>query len=249
MRGGKRQDDKGGRLILVVEDDPTLSELLAYNLRRAGYLVRQAWNGRLGVTAAIEDDAVDLVLMDLMLPGIDGLVATRQIREHRPKLPLIILTARSERETMLEGFQSGADDYVSKPFDMDVLLARIAARLTGVGESGTSESSGPRLTQVGDLVLDHDARTISSPRGSVVLKPKEYDLLDLLFSAPGHLFPREEIVERVWRQRYVPGSRSLDVHIRRLREKLEQVTDEVRIDTLRHAGYRLVVSPRTEPES
>lgn len=236
---------QGRQTILVVEDDATISDLLAYNLRRAGYDVRQAWNGRAGVEGAL-NEPVDLVLLDLMLPGLDGLAAGRQIRAAREDLPLIMLTARSERDTMLEGFRAGADDYVVKPFDMDVLLARIDARLRRAAPTAPEETSRSTTRQVGDLRLDEDSRTVSSSRGSVALKPKEYGLLALLFSAPGHLFAREEIVERVWRQRYLPGSRSLDVHIRRLREKLAPLTREVRIETIRGAGYRLVSAPSSE---
>ena len=227
-------------IILVVEDDSTISDLVAYNLRRAGFEVRQAWNGRTGLEAAL-DEEVDLVLMDLMLPGLDGLAASREIRRQRPGLPLIMLTARGEREVMLEGFQAGADDYVTKPFDVDVLLARIRARLRGQGAAGPDGAIVERRRRVGDLILDDDARTVSSDRGSAALKPKEYGLLDLLFSSPGHLFAREDIVERVWHHRYLPGSRTLDVHVRRLREKLELLCSKVAIETIRGVGYRLVV--------
>jgi DNA-binding response OmpR family regulator len=232
-------------IILVVEDDSTISDLVAYNLRRAGFEVRQAWNGRTGLEAAL-DEEVDLVLMDLMLPGLDGLAASREIRRQRPGLPLIMLTARGEREVMLEGFQAGADDYVTKPFDVDVLLARIRARLRGQAPSGAPDGAVQRRRQVGDLTVDDDARTVSSDRGSAALKPKEYGLLDLLSSEPGRLFPREEIVERVWHHRYLPGSRTLDVHVRRLREKLDPLSDAVSIETIRGVGYRLVVEQSDE---
>jgi len=114
--------------ILLVEDDATISDLVAYNLRRAGYEVLQEHNGRAGLETALANN-VDLVLMDLMLPGLDGMAASREIVRRKPQLPIIMLTARSERETVLEGFDSGADDYITKPFDLDVLLARIQARL------------------------------------------------------------------------------------------------------------------------
>jgi len=152
-----------------------------------------------------------------------------------------MLTARSEREAGLEGFELGADDYITKPFDLEVLLARIQARLrrapAGIAVSGGSSDGGTITT--GDLVLDRDAHVIRTSRGELALNPKEHDLLELLLSRPGHLFPREEIVERVWRQRYIPASRSLDVHIRRLRAKLEQVEAQVELLTVRGVGYRL----------
>jgi DNA-binding response OmpR family regulator len=241
------------KCILLVEDDPTISDLVAYNLRRAGYDVVQEHNGRAGLQTALAR-SVDLVLMDLMLPGLDGMAASREIVRRKPALPIIMLTARSERETILEGFELGADDYITKPFDLDVLLARIRARLRrapagiAVGARVTrDEPSGGSLT-TGDLTLDRDAHTARGPQGEIALNPKEYDLLELLLSHPGHLFPREEIVERVWRQHYAPASRSLDVHIRRLRAKLERVGAGVELQTVRGVGYRLApVTDDAEP--
>jgi two-component system alkaline phosphatase synthesis response regulator PhoP len=228
------------RRILVVEDDPTISELVAYNLRRAGYEVLQEGNGRAGVQTALTEK-VDLVLMDLMLPGLDGLTASREIVRRKPSLPVIIVTARSERETMLEGFQLGADDYITKPFDIDLLLARIEARLRRApgGIVVTGPSGGGGTIGTGDLTLDRDARSIRAAKGEVRLNPKEYDLMELLLSQPGHLFTREEITEHVWQQRYMAASRTLDVHIRRLRSKLEQVGAGVELQTVRGVGYRL----------
>lgn len=220
---------------MVIEDDPTISDLLAYNLRRAGYGVRQEPNGRTGLEAAL-NGVVDLVLLDLMLPGMDGLTAGREMRRQKPQLPVIVLTARAERESVLEGFQAGADDYVTKPFDMDVLLARIQAHLRHSPQ--TPDATAARPTMI-DLVLDRNAHSVRTGRGEVSLRPKEYDLLDLLISAPGQLFPREEIVERVWHHRYLPGSRTLDVHVRWLRGKLAQIGARVSIETVRGVGYRL----------
>jgi DNA-binding response OmpR family regulator len=232
--------DSEQKRILLVEDDATISDLVAYNLRRAGYEVLQEHNGRAGLQAALTSD-VDLVLMDLMLPGLDGMTASKEIVRRKPDLPVIMLTARSEREAVLEGFESGADDYITKPFDLDVLLARIQARLRRA-PSGISLTGGPSdsaTITTGDLVLDRDAHAVRTARGEVALNPKEYDLLELLASRPGHLFPREEIVERVWRHRYMPASRSLDVHVRRLRAKLEMIEAEVSLQTVRGVGYRL----------
>ena len=118
------------KCILLVEDDATISDLVAYNLRRAGYDVLQEQNGRAGLEAALAAD-VDLVLMDLMLPGLDGMAASREIVRRKPALPIIMLTARSERETILEGFDSGADDYITKPFSTQELVSRVAQLLAG----------------------------------------------------------------------------------------------------------------------
>jgi len=234
------KEEKAKARILLVEDDPTISDLLAYNLRRAGYDVLQEQNGRAGLETALSR-RVDLVLMDLMLPGLDGLTASKEIIRRKPSMPIIMLTARSEKETVLEGFASGADDYITKPFDLEVLLARIQARLrrTPSGISLPADESAGRTLSTGNLKLDRDAHTIRTPRGEMPLNPKEFDLLELLLSRPGHLFPREEIVERVWHHRYLPSSRTLDVHIRRLRAKLDQVQAEVTLQTVRGVGYRL----------
>lgn len=228
------------KLILLVEDDPTISDLLAYNLRRAGYDVLQEQNGRTGLEAALSHP-VDLVLMDLMLPGLDGIAASKEIVRRKPSLPIIMLTARGEKETILEGFQSGADDYITKPFDLEVLLARIEARLrrapTGIALTSGPPAGGTLMTA--NMELDRNGHFIRTPHGSISLNPKEYELLELLLSQPGHLFPREEIVQRVWHHRYLSSSRTLDVHVRRLRTKLEQVKAEVVLQTVRGVGYRL----------
>jgi DNA-binding response OmpR family regulator len=232
--------DQPARVILLVEDDLTISDSVAYALRKAGYEVLQEYDGRAGLRTALSRP-VDLVLMDLMLPGLDGMTASREIIRRKPRLPIIMLTARSERETILEGLESGADDYVTKPFDLDVLLARIKARLRRDIAGISVVSGGPEggTVSTGDLVLDRDTHILRTPRGEVGLNPKEYGLLLLFLSRPGHLFPREEIVERVWQQRYLPTSRSLDVHVRRLRARLEEVGAEVGIETVRGFGYRL----------
>jgi DNA-binding response OmpR family regulator len=225
--------------ILLIEDDPTISDLLAYNLRRSGYEVLQEHNGRTGLEAALAT-SVDLVLMDLMLPGLDGMTATKEIIRRKPTLPVIILTARGERETMLEGFELGADDYITKPFDLEVLLARVQARLRRSGAGIAIVGQGGEATIcTGNLELVRDTHSIRTESGEVALNPKEFDLLELLLSQPGHLFPREEIVERVWHQRYLSSSRSLDVHVRRLRAKLDQIVSEVELQTVRGVGYRL----------
>ncbi len=233
--------DREKPLILVVEDDPTISDLLAYNLRRAGYDARQERSGTAGLEATLAGGTA-LVLLDLMLPGLDGLSTAREIRRRLPGLPIIMLTAREDRETILSGFEAGADDYVTKPFDMDVLLARIAARLRAGSTPGVS---APRRTlEVGDVTLDPDGRTLRGPAGRASLKPKEYELLELFIGSPGRLHEREAIVEGVWHHRYLPGSRSLDVHVRRLRRKLGEIGSDVVIETVRGVGYRADVGGR-----
>lgn len=229
--------DESGKRILVVEDDVTISDLLAFNLKRQGYDVFQEYTGRAGLHTALTRK-VDLILMDLMLPGLDGTTVSRAVLREKPRVPVIILTALSDRETLLEGFQAGAVDYITKPFDLEVLLARVAASLRRSAESGAqpSEEDTPRL---GDLVVDSDARLLRNGAAAVPLTPNEHSLLRLLLSQPGHLFERQEITEHVWHHCYLPSSRTLDVHMRRLRQKLRVVQADVSIQAVRGVGYRL----------
>lgn len=223
--------------LLLIEDDPTIAELLAYNLRQVGYEVLQERDGRAGLIAALSYD-VDLVLLDLMLPELDGLSVSREIARQRPGVPIIMLTALAERDTMLSGFESGADDYVVKPFDLDELLARIAARLRRAPGPAASDDAPVELSGV---TLDGDTHVLRTAVGEVPLGPKEHDLLAMLLSRPGHLFRREEITHRVWLQRYSPASRTLDVHVRHLRAKLDAVHAPIRIENVRGVGYRIAV--------
>jgi len=229
------------RSLLLVEDDATIADLLAYNLRRAGYEVIHERDGRAGVHAALSYD-IDLVLMDLMLPELDGLAASREITRRRPRLPIIMLTARRDKATILEGFEAGADDYIVKPFDLDELLARISARLKRSAEVPEAELDVPPTPPVDltGLTVDSDSRVLRAANGDATLKPKEFDLLELLLSEPGHLFSREELVQKVWHHQYSPGSRTLDVHVRQLRAKLEEVGAGVTIIATRGVGYRAV---------
>ena len=180
--------------ILVVEDDVTIRELLTYSLRRSGFAVSSAGTGREGLGLAVESD-VDLVLLDVMLPEGDGITVVRAIKEARPDLPVILLTACDDREVELAGFRAGADDYVTKPFDMDELLARIQARLPAASDGAPYAS----VVCIGGLELNAATRVLRSVSGYVHLRPKELALLSVFFSAPGRLFTREEIVERVSR--------------------------------------------------
>lgn len=229
------------RCILIIEDDPTIAEVLGYNLGRLGYRVLQERDGRAGLGTALSCD-VDLLLLDLMLPELDGMTIARELTRQKPTLPIIMLTARSERETVLEGFDVGADDYVVKPFDLDELIARIGARLRRVAADQQTHEPEAAMIEFAGLRVDSDTHTMRTAAGQVTLKPKEHDLLRLLLSRPAHLFGREEIVQRVWHQQYLPTSRTLDVHVRQLRVKLEEVGAGVKIGAVRGVGYRVTAS-------
>jgi len=236
--------------ILLVEDDVTISDLLAYYLRKAGYQVTQEYDGRSALQRALASP-FDLVLMDLLLPGLDGMSATREILRRKPGMPVIILSALAERERLLESFALGVRDYITKPFDVDVLLARIAANLrrtqSGAERPVASDSAGG--VDLSDLRIDEDTRSIKTAHRQVSLTPKEHGLLSLLASQPGHLFSKEEITESVWHHRYVSSSRTLDVHVRRLRDKLRRVEAGLQIYGVRGVGYRLDAIEESEKTS
>ncbi len=226
--------------ILLVEDDVTISDLLAYNLRRAGYRVIQENDGLAGLQTAVSQ-TVDLVLMDLMLPGLDGVDASREILRAKPQLPVIILSALSDRDKLLQGFGAGADDYVTKPFDFEVLLAKISASLrrASARERSLAPDKIGGSVELGEFFLDGDTRSLRTGVGEIPLTPVEHGLLALLLTQPGHLFPREEITESVWHHHYMPSSRTLDAHVRRLRGKLQEVRAAFTIRAMRGVGYRL----------
>jgi two-component system, OmpR family, alkaline phosphatase synthesis response regulator PhoP len=226
--------------VLLVEDDATISDLLTYNLKRAGYRVIQEYTGRDGVEAALSQK-VDLVLMDLMLPVLDGMSASREIARAKPGVPIIIVSALTERDKLLQGFAIGVDDYVTKPFDLEVLLARISASLRRSASGGVPSMAVPSdgTVTMGGLIVDTDTRSLRTPSGEVALTPKEHGLLQLLLAQPGHLYSREEITESVWHHRYIASSRTLDVHMRRVRDKLREVQAEFTVQAVRGVGYRL----------
>jgi DNA-binding response OmpR family regulator len=229
----------------VIEDDQTVSELLAYNLRRVGYNVSLALSGPEGLEMALAQD-YDLLLVDLMLPGIDGLTVAQTVAGTRPGTPFIVVSARDERETILQAFSKGADDFVTKPFDFDLLVARIEASLNRHKPASVDLRRADSTTWLQETNLDRDARLLRASGGEVPLNRKEYALLELFFMEPGHLFAKEEIVERIWHHRYLPGSRTLDAHITRVRAKLAFVKADVSIKNVRRVGYRL--APASESE-
>jgi DNA-binding response OmpR family regulator len=229
--------------ILVIEDDPTLLETLEYNLARQEYEVYTAVDGTNGLKMAREV-APDLIVLDIMLPGLDGLEVCRIVRQET-NVPILMLTARTEEIDKVVGLEVGADDYLTKPFSMRELLARIKAQLRRVrldrqevATEGVEESDHEMLTS-GDLCVDLTRREVTSGGETVRLKPKEYELLAFLVRNRGMALSRDLILERVWGWDYDGGTRTVDVHVRWLREKIEQDPAEpTRITTVRGVGYR-----------
>ena len=218
--------------ILIVEDDATLLETIAYNLTHEGYDVLKAADGIKGLDTA-RAEKPDLVILDLMLPGLDGLSVCRAIR-HEMSMPIMMLTARSGEVDRIVGLDSGADDYVVKPFSLGELLARIRAIL----RRGRPAAAATSL-ESGDLTLNlvsHKARRAGQ---ELVLAPKEFDLLAELIRHKGAVLSRDLLLQRVWGFDFAGDTRTVDVHIRWLREKVEaDAANPLRIQTVRGIGYR-----------
>ena len=204
--------------ILVVDDERVLVKGIKFNLENEGYEVATGSDGEEAVEMARSGN-FDLIILDLMMPRIDGLQACMRIREFS-NVPIIMLTARSEDTDKIIGFECGADDYVTKPFNILELKARIRAMLRRAGAAEKKEREDNRLT-VGALTLDVGARAAWRDGVSVELTAKEFDLAELFFRSPGRVYSRENLLDQVWGFEYMGELRTVDVHVRRLREKLE----------------------------
>lgn len=225
--------------ILLVDDDVLLRRSLAFNLEQAGYTAHTAASAE-DALAMAHRDPPDLVLLDIGLPGMDGLDALRHLKETL-NLPVIFLTARRRELDEVLGLELGADDYITKPFDMDVLLAHIKAVLRR-----TERAAFPSLTQrqaaltVGDLSIDPLAHTVTLAGKDVPLSPREFDLLHTLALEPGRVFSVDELLGQVWGAEFIGQPQVVYVHIRWLREKLEKDPNRPkRILTVRGVGYKL----------
>ena len=203
--------------ILVVDDEAVLVKGIRFNLQQEGYQVETGSDGEQAVELAREG-SFDLVILDLMMPKIDGLQACMRIREFS-NVPIIMLTARSEDTDKIIGFECGADDYITKPFNILELKARVRALLRRAGMAAQKQGGG-RLS-MGHITLDVDARAAWKDGKSVDLTAKEFDLMELLLRNPGRVYSRENLLNVVWGYEYAGDYRTVDVHVRRLREKLE----------------------------
>jgi DNA-binding response OmpR family regulator len=230
--------------ILVVEDEVSLQETLAYNLKRQGYEVETASSGPDGIEAA-RRNRPDLIILDVMLPGMDGFEVCRIVRQEM-NTPVLMLTARDDEIDRVVGLEVGADDYMTKPFSMRELIARVKAMLRRVRLMREEISAAvPATMPAGqvvvfdNLVMDITRREVRLNDQPIALKPKEYELLLFLTQHRGQVLSRETILEQVWGWNYIGDSRTVDVHIRWLREKIETSPGlPNRIVTVRGAGYR-----------
>ena len=204
--------------ILVVDDEPVIVKGIKFNLEREGYQVETGFDGEEAVELA-RDGRFDLIILDLMMPKIDGLQACARIREFSD-VPIIMLTARSEDTDKIIGFEYGADDYVTKPFNIMELKVRIRALLRRAGSVRGVAAASDKLT-AGHIRLDPTERTAWKGEERVELTAKEFDLMELFLRNPGRVYSRENLLNVVWGYEYIGDYRTVDVHIRRLREKLE----------------------------
>jgi DNA-binding response OmpR family regulator len=220
--------------ILLVEDEKTLAKALKFNLEKEGFRVEVAFDGEEALNA-MSGEEPDLVILDLMLPKIDGYEVCRSIRRSSD-VPIIMLTARDEDIDKILGLELGADDYMTKPFNTRELLARIRAILRRTVQQAAAARS---FIKVGDLQIDVIKRKVTVKGREVALTSREYNLLSLLASNPGKVYSREELLEEIWGDDYSGDVRTVDVHIRHLREKIEEFPAEPNIIlTVWGAGYK-----------
>lgn len=221
--------------ITVVEDEEAISALLEYNLTQEGYEVRVCADGDEAMLS-IEEDAPDLLVLDWMLPGVSGVEICRRLRSRAEfrDLPIIMVTARGEEDDRIRGLDTGADDYLTKPFSMSELIARVRAvlRRARPGVAGDAATFG-------DIILDRETRRVRRGPREVRLGPKEFALLDCLLRRPGRVFSREQLLDMVWGRDVYVEARTVDVHVGRLRKALNRRGDSDPIRTVRAAGYSL----------
>jgi two-component system, OmpR family, alkaline phosphatase synthesis response regulator PhoP len=220
--------------VLVVEDDRDIAELLTLYLEKAGHVVEHLDAGD-RVMARLEAGGVDLVILDVMLPGLDGFAVCRLMRDDpaTAAIPVIMLTARGEEADRIGGLELGADDYVTKPFSPKELVARVAARLRR-----TPAATGAATLTYGPIVIDVERHIVTNDGTPVKLTAKEFLLLQYLVQHRGRVLSRDLLLTDVWGYQYTGGTRTVDVHIRRLREKLPVLNDG--IETVKQFGYKLV---------
>jgi len=220
--------------ILVVEDEQAIAEMIMTSLEMAGYQVKRAANGQIAYQMIL-DDAPDLILADWMMPMMTGLELAKRLKreENTAEIPIILLTAKSEEDDKINGFDAGIDDYVVKPFSPRELLARIRAVL----RRGNADVEGKGLS-AGKLLLDRTAKKANIAGDDINLGPIEFRLLEFFMLHPDRVYSREQLLDRVWGGNVYVEDRTVDVHIRRLRKSISILNHETMIQTVRGAGYR-----------
>ncbi|MAW96826.1 MULTISPECIES: response regulator transcription factor [unclassified Leeuwenhoekiella] len=220
--------------ILLVDDEPDILEIIGYNLSNEGYQVLTASNGKEGVKMTKKHNP-HLIILDVMMPEMDGIEACEQIRKLPGQEETIItfLTARGEDYSQVAGYDAGADDYITKPIKPKVLVSKVKALLRRLKEEEETNAS----LKIGDLIINREEYKIIKDKKEMILPRKEFELLSLLASKPGKVFKREDILDKVWGNEVVVGGRTIDVHIRKLREKI----GNKKFKTIKGVGYKFVV--------
>ena len=237
-----RIDGASSGRVLVVEDDEGIREMLKYNLSTAGFSVQEAKDGATGLRTA-RTARPDLILLDLMLPGMSGFDFCRALRKSS-RVPIIMITAKDAEVDKIVGLELGADDYITKPFSIREVLARVNAVLRRSAPDGVDPQSVPERDVIGDFVMDRAARRVVLGASDVRLTQREFDLLSYLLAHPGRVHTRDVLLENVWGLEFSGDRKTVDVHIRWLREKFGGVAP-FEIVTVRGVGYRLDRSPQT----
>lgn len=222
--------------ILVVDDEENIVELVKFNLENEGYQVITAYDGEEALKK-VEEVHPNLIILDLMLPKLDGFDVCRQIRKDSKlsKIPIIMLSAKGEEIDKILGLELGADDYVTKPFSPRELLARVKAILRRAKKKGEKEEE---IIALGDIKMDLTKYRVQVDGSEISLTPKEFDLLAILMTHPGQVFSRSYLLDELWGYDYHGDTRTVDVHIRRLRKKISNYSDEESILTVRGVGYK-----------
>ena len=229
--------------ILVVDDEERIRRLLRMYLEKEGYTVDEAEDGETALSKALEHD-YDLILLDLMLPGIDGIEVCSRLRQFK-STPVIMLTAKGEEANRVQGFEVGTDDYVVKPFSPREVVYRVKAviRRSSATAYLSKEDNSSNNIVFPNLIIEHDAHRVTAGGQEVALTPKEYELLHYLACTPDKVFTREELLRDVWNYEFFGDLRTVDTHVKRLREKLNKVSPEAAamITTVWGVGYKLEV--------
>ena len=227
------------KTILVVEDEKAIADILVFNLQREGYDTLVAYDGEEGLRRALED-APDLVLLDVMLPRMDGFAVLEHIRKEHDT-PIIMLTAREEETDKVLGLELGADDYMEKPFDSKELVARVKAVLRRYKAApAAKEQPAIKCVEYPDLIVNQTNYSVIYNGKTIDMPPKELELLYFLASSPNHVFTREQLLDQIWGYEYIGDTRTVDVHIKRLREKIKD-HESWRIATIWGIGYKFEV--------
>ena len=225
--------------ILVVDDDKHIAELISLYMMKEGYETQEIYDGK-EAAAAVEDFQPDLILLDLMLPGMDGYQVCTEVRK-TSRVPIIMLTAKGETFDKVLGLELGADDYIIKPFETKELVARVKAvlRRYHLPQTTVAPSENARCVTYPDLIVNLDNYSVTYDKKAVEMPPKELELLYFLASAPNQVFTREQLLDNIWGYDYIGDTRTVDVHIKRIREKIKD-HDKWSIETVWGIGYKFV---------